>query len=404
MSRILWHSGAPWAQTGYGQQTATFTPRIRDMGHDVAISAWWGLNGSALEWQGMTVYPADQKWGNSLLPAYAKRHQADLVIALMDAWVLNAETMSPLPLAVWVPVDHAPAPPHVVEFFMKSGARPIAMSRFGEQMLTDAGLDPLYVPHGIDTNIYEPSARDHIRQLGGLTDKFVVGMVANNSGGSGTGGTVPRKAFPQAISAFAELYHRHPDDCVLHLHSELTGRPGIENGINLVKLLERFEIPDTAVRASDAIEMEVGISQATMAALYSSFDVLLSPSYGEGFGIPIVESQACGTPVVVSDWTAMSELCGSGWKVGGDPWYDPQHDAFFLAPSVPHIIQALEEAYESRGDMDVRAEARAFALQYDADYVTETYWKPVLEQLAGPREVPPLPNRAARRSKTKAAA
>jgi hypothetical protein len=31
------------------------------------------------------------------------------------------------------------------------------MSRFGEQMLKDEGLDPLYVPHGIDTNIYRPS-------------------------------------------------------------------------------------------------------------------------------------------------------------------------------------------------------------------------------------------------------
>jgi glycosyltransferase involved in cell wall biosynthesis len=370
------------------------------LGHDVAISAWWGLNGAALEWNGMTVYPGDQKWGNAVMPSFAKRHDAEIVIALMDAWVLHAEIMSKLPLAVWVPVDHDPAPPKVVEFFRKSGATPIAMSRFGEQKLKDAGLDPLYVPHGIDTNIYEPSGRDGMREQADLTDKFVVGIVANNSGGNGNRGTIPRKAFPQAIAAFSALHHQHPDTTILHLHTELTGRPGVEDGINIAALLERFEVPDTAIRISNPVEMEVGISQATMAALFSSFDVLLSPSFGEGFGIPIIEAQACGTPVIVSDWTAMPELCGSGWKVGGEPWYDPQHDAFFLNPSVPHIIQALEEAYAARDDQQVRDEARQFALAYDADRVTEEFWVPVLETLNRPREVPPL-NRAMRRAAAK---
>src|SRR4051812_21225938 len=87
--KILWHSGAPWTPTGYGQQTAVNVPRIRDAGYDVAMSATWGLNGAVLEWEGMAVWPGDQKYGNLILPDWAKRHEADLVIALMDAWVLN---------------------------------------------------------------------------------------------------------------------------------------------------------------------------------------------------------------------------------------------------------------------------------------------------------------------------
>ena len=61
MSRILWHSVAPWAPSGYGQQTKVFAPRIRDLGHHVAISAYWGLEGSVLNWGGMSVYPADER-------------------------------------------------------------------------------------------------------------------------------------------------------------------------------------------------------------------------------------------------------------------------------------------------------------------------------------------------------
>jgi len=143
--RILWHSGAPWTPSGYGQQTLIFAPRIRDAGHDVAISAWWGLNGGAQEWKDMVIYPGDQRYGNVTLKMWVDHFGADLVLALMDAWVLEPAAMRSLPLAVWTPVDHQPCPPKVAEFFRRSGARTIAMSRFGEKMLQEEGLDPLYV-------------------------------------------------------------------------------------------------------------------------------------------------------------------------------------------------------------------------------------------------------------------
>lgn len=404
MSRIIWHSGAPWCPTGYGQQTALFTPRIRAAGHDVAISATWGLTGAAQELgddlAGMKIYPSDQRHGNVLLPEYAKRHNADLVIALMDAWPLNPEIMRSLPLAVWCPVDHAPTPPKVADFFRKSGARPIAMSRFGEQMLKADGLDPLYVPHGVDTSVYTPEHRDRVRDLAGKTDAFVVGMVANNSGGMPPAGGVSRKAFPQALMAFSEIYHRH-NDARLYLHTEMTGRPGIEHGLNIGRLLDRYEIPVDAVMFTNQAEMEIGIGKAEMAGLYASFDVLLNPSYGEGFGIPIIEAQACGTPVIVTDWTAMPELCGAGWLVDGEVTDDQCHEAFFKAPSVALIVDALEQAYDARGDQALRDRAREFALGYDADHVMATYWTPVLEELTRPREVGPL-NRAMRREAKKA--
>lgn len=402
MSRILWHSGAPWAPTGYGQQTRIFTPRIQALGHDVAISAWFGLTGAVLEYDGMQVFPADQKWGNVLLPAYAKRHQADTVIALMDAWVLDPNRMRDIPLAVWVPVDHQPCPPRVADFFRLTGATPIAMSRFGEQMLRDEGLNPLYVPHGIETSVFTPGNRDRARREWGVEDRFVVGIVANNSGGMPPSAGPPRKAFPQSFMAFSEFYRRHPD-ALLYLHTELSGRPGLEHGINLAHLLDRMEIPPEAVKITDQLAMETGMPHEAMAMLHSAFDVLLNPSYGEGFGIPIVEAQACGTPVIVSEWTSMPELVGAGWTVGGEPWYCPHQDAFWLCPSVEEILGGLEAAYEARGDEKLRAQAREFALDYDADKVTEDYWVPALDALGKPREVQPL-NRAMRRAKEKAVA
>ncbi len=400
--RILWHSGAPWVPTGYGQQTKTFAPRLRDLGHDVAISSFYGLHGAILDFEDMQVFPSDQKWGNVLLPEYVKRHQADLVIALMDAWVLDPNRLRDLPMSVWAPVDHSPCPTKVADFFRHSGATPIAMSRFGEEMFRDTGLNPLYVPHGIETDVFRPMNRDALRKASGVEDNFVVGIVANNSGGMFPTNHPSRKAFPQSFAAFSNFYRDHPD-AILYLHTELTGRPGLENGLDLQRLLERFEIPPEAVKITDQIAMEIGSPPEAMAGLYNAFDVLLNPSYGEGFGIPIVEAQACGTPVIVTEWTSMTELCGAGWLVGGEPWYNPHQEAFWLAPFVRDIHVALEEAYAARGDQKLRDKAREFALAYDADRVTQEYWVPALEQLGRPREVPPL-NRAARRKKQKVSA
>jgi glycosyltransferase involved in cell wall biosynthesis len=109
--------------------------------------------------------------------------------------------------------------------------------------------------------------------------------------------------------------------------------------------------------------------------------VLLSPSMGEGFGVPIVESQACGVPVITTDCSAMTELTEAGWRVDGDRWYNAAHDAWFKLPFIRGIVAGLELAYEARGDEDLRRKAREFALGYDVDTVMHEFWQPALAQL-----------------------
>jgi glycosyltransferase involved in cell wall biosynthesis len=108
-------------------------------------------------------------------------------------------------------------------------------------------------------------------------------------------------------------------------------------------------------------------------------DVFLGVSMGEGFGIPTIEAQACGTRVIVSDFAASPELVGEGWLVEGQPFWDPMQKSFFFTPSVPSIVDQLEKAYNngrSRSDRAIE-----FAKLYDADDIFETHWKPVLSKL-----------------------
>ena len=94
----------------------------------------------------------------------------------------------------------------------------------------------------------------------------------------------------------------------------------------------------------------------------------------------MVEAQACGTPVVVSRFTAQPELCGDGWIVEGQPYWDPAQASWFLTPSVPSILNGLEQAYARGRGRSLKAVE--FAKQYEADHVYETYWKPAMKEIA----------------------
>ena len=313
--KILWHSNAPWASTGYGNQTKIFAPRIKELGHEVAVSCFWGLRGARLIWSDLPCYPGGADvWGNDIISAHAAdwfggSARDGLTLTLMDVWVLNPAVMSRLNWAAWVPIDHDPVPPGVLRSLQQGGCIPIAMSRFGERALRAAGLDPLYVPHGVDCIALHPKDKASAKAAMGFpADAFVVGMVAANKGNPS------RKSFTEAILAFKRFRARHPE-AALYLHTEQTG---LNNGVNLVEFLQCQQLPREAVYFCDQYRYAAGIiPEAHLCTAYSAMDVLLNPSSGEGFGIPIVEAQACGTPVIVTDFTAMSELCGAGWKVQG---------------------------------------------------------------------------------------
>lgn len=371
---ILWHSNAPWAATGYGVQTRLFTPRIRDLGYDVSISAFYGLEGASITWNGMTVYPrAFHPYGMDVIGQHAKECQADVVITLVDAWVLKHDriTASGARWAPWFPVDHDPMP-EAVRNSVKHAWRPMVYSRHAESLAIEAGMDPIYVPHGVDTSIYAPMPQDEARaKLGIPEDAFVVGIVAANKG------LPSRKALPTQLEAFARFARRH-DDALLYVHTHL----GTEmDGMDVPAVMQSLGIPDDRVKVCDQYRNIMGYGDGVMAGLYSAMDVLSSATMGEGFGVPIIEAQACGTPVIVGGWTAMPELVGAGWTVTAHERVLTPMQAYQYLPTCDGVLEALEASYAHRGDASLRSQARAFAMRYDADEVTQTYWKPALEAM-----------------------
>jgi len=252
------------------------------------------------------------------------------------------------------------------------GVAPIAMSRFGQTQLAaelgGTGNVP-YAPHAVDTTKYAPmDDRTAYRKELGVDDLFVVGICAANKDGI-------RKAFPEQFRAFAQFHQKHQDS-VLLVHSTMRN----VSGLNLMELANDMDIVG-AVRFTDQYVLDSGLMDTGMMRhWYSTLDVLSLCSWAEGFGVPLIEAQACGTPVVTTDGSAMTELVGPGWLVEADDVWNPLHRASWRRPRVKGIANAYTAAYNA-GVNTRRERAREFALRYDVNTVFETYWEPILKEL-----------------------
>jgi glycosyltransferase involved in cell wall biosynthesis len=94
----------------------------------------------------------------------------------------------------------------------------------------------------------------------------------------------------------------------------------------------------------------------------------------------VLEAQACGTRVVVSNFSAQPELVGDGWIVDVQPQWNPTQGGWFCTPIVESIVEGLEQAFVRwEQDGGHSPEAVAFAQQYDADRVFNEAWAPLVD-------------------------
>jgi len=378
-------SNSPGQPTGYGVATDALVARLKRDGADVSAISNYGHEGIVRDYETsygrIPLYPRGADIYSNDSAVLSHKHwkalnakQPDLLITLYDVWVFQGNQWDDVNVASWTPIDHNPAPPAVAKWSAKPNVTPLTMSRFGQKQLEALNIESIYIPHSVDTKIFKPKTsidgRSLSEYMGIDKDRFVVGMNAANK----SSGLIHRKAFGENLMAFSIFCKKYPD-AILYIHAD----PVSQYGWNLMALGQTLGIPVANMVFVDPVSYRFGISQSDLAGIYSSMDVFLGTSYGEGFGVPTVEAQACGVPVIVTDFAASSELVGDGWAVSGQPLYDNAQVAFFNIPSIPQIVEALEEAY-NRGQ-GTSEEANEFAKQFDHDVVWDKYWLPALHKL-----------------------
>jgi glycosyltransferase involved in cell wall biosynthesis len=364
--RIGIHFPGPWWPTGYGVQGALFAPLIAGLGHQVALSVMHRHPGQRDQWGGLPVVgPAAVEY---TVPAAdlkaALGGDPDLLIVIKDPWVLPPRQLRRWKTAVWANIDCEPMGRPDLDFFRASGAIPLATSKFGLAQMRKAGLDPVYIPHGIDLGAWQPhqggtaAARD---ELGLPRDHFVAGINAVNAD--------LRKGWFEQLRAFASFYHRLQPRSLLLCHTD----PDAKDGSPLRGLVEDLGLAD-CVRFGSHNRM----TGEQMTSWYQALDVLMCCTYGEGFGLPVVEAIACGVPVIGTDCSAITEKipAGAGWLVSGQEFWNPQFRACWTAPRIGEITAKLAHAHTRQLTVP-----RQYAAPYDAGFITANHWKPFLEEM-----------------------
>lgn len=110
------------------------------------------------------------------------------------------------------------------------------------------------------------------------------------------GSTMPRKRIDVLLKAFAALRERVPDARLVRAGGQLTASQR--------ELADRLGV-------TPYVTTLPFVTREVLAAVYRRAALVLLPSEAEGFGLPIAESMACGTPVLASDLPVLREIGGS---------------------------------------------------------------------------------------------
>lgn len=382
------YSNSPGAPTGYGQQTEYLVTRMKRDGLDVAVQSNYGVEGIDTEWdsgygkvpqfaRGYELYSSDVVIENHKSWMLQNKKQPDAIVTLYDTWVLhNTQTDDVSKIIAWTPLDHATMPAAVYMFLKRKNVVPVAMSPFGLRQMKEQGIEGVYIPHGIDTKVFKPTYEFNgkpTREFFGIPDDayFIVMNSANKANKS-----IHRKAFAENLLAF-KLFRENNPNSYLYIHTEPLG---IFGGFNLIRLAQAIGLPQDALLFPRPEDYRRGFTKEQLAAIYTAADITLTTSYGEGFGIATIESQACGTPTITSGFAASPDLVGEdSFVVNGQPFWDEAQAAWFSVPMIGSIVEALELAQKAKTGKKSE-KAIEFASQFDFEKIWNEKWIPFLKE------------------------
>jgi len=301
------------------------TKHLKSKGHDILYMAngYMGSDIESITFRGGEHFDY-QIIGHDLTDAYFNRtmskrikdFNADRFLILLDTfmlypWLLNKD-LTPAKSFFYFPSDGGGGLPKGCEAILKRVDVPIAMSKFGQKQVKEYhNLDVKYIPHCVDSKSFYPldqEEKDELRKKYGLTNKFVIGVVARNQ---------PRKNLDRTIKTMRLVADKIPN-AVLFLH--LDPNDPAQPIWKISELIKKFNLENRVVYSG--MNAVSGFPQSQMNEIYNVMDCFLLTTSGEGFGIPIIEAMSCQVPVVATNYTTTPELviknnAGLGIKLTG---------------------------------------------------------------------------------------
>jgi len=290
----------------------------------------WELSDALHKMQGgIPVYEVtghDTRGGHECLGKWIKQEKPDVMVVLGDVWVTAYFTMTalqgemPCPMVYYQPLDGCvegrQLPWHTFyqgntgnfrqikwesifcaqenTVFYGPWSRDLVMENLPEAVQA-AVVDRFHIiPHGVNTELYQPRPMGYCRKLIGIPETaFVVGMVATNQS---------RKRWPEMCQAMGRFMALHPNVYFVPWTSFNTNM----DGWNFHRLMELY-LPQDRVIFDNNMQIGKHIPEERLALLYGALDVHVLWHAGEGCGLPHLEAQACGRPALAVDYAGITD-------------------------------------------------------------------------------------------------
>jgi glycosyltransferase involved in cell wall biosynthesis len=379
--RLLWHSVAPWIASGYGKTTREICTRLPKYGFEVIISAYYGAEPGGIPPYPVPVLPSkDGPYGIASAAQYCRQYSVDAGLLFTDWWAFSDfPKIVPHPI-LYSPMDQISYPEEIIRF-TKEYEGIIGLCKWQQKCLADIEIKSDCIYHGVDTNTFKPKNKKQARKNFGINedDAFIFGTVAAN------GDKEDRKSHAKSMKAMRYFLDQNPDvkNIIWLYHTN----PNDARGMPLRSISHKLGM-EKIIRFMDPSMTNTMFSEDDLATLMNCFDVHLLCSKREGFGIPILETQACGVPNICHDFSSMTELVedhgwlckslGSGLNLETTPI-----NAETATPDVYDIAECIEDAYFHPDKVEKFGEAsRQFALPFDWDKIVGNHWVPLLDKMA----------------------
>jgi len=291
--RILWVSDAPWLNTGYATVTRHLIPYLAGV-HEVCLLPFAGTvqGGFSREIMGVDVLPGIRSVFDIKFWFFEKN--CDVAVVLKDPYAVPGIQNLPVFHIMYSPIAEEPAPKEWLDI-TSNAIRIWIPSKWGVEQYVKSGGDKSKVkllPHGVDVKAFKPidAPREELRAR--LNPRLkdcdvVIGIVAVNR---------QRKLIPNQLEAIKLFMERNRDLKVgVYLHTSVAP-DGPHGGWFLDAVIKTIGLEGKTVFPEQHY-YNLGFTEAEMNLVYNALDVLLELSC-EGFGLPILEAESAGCPVI----------------------------------------------------------------------------------------------------------
>lgn len=194
------------------------------------------------------------------------------------------------------------------QYQLKKATKIIAVSKATkEDLVKRLGIEEKKIEvvyEGFNSDLYKPLKND---LLFPILNRYVI----ENSNYFLFVGTVqPRKNLARIITSFAKVIHQYTKNPPVN-KSRLGQSPDLVIVGSKGWLSEEIYALPGKLGVEDKVKFLGYVPDEDMPGLYSGAKALIFPSLFEGFGLPILEAQACGCPVITSNLSSMAEIAGS---------------------------------------------------------------------------------------------